>query len=626
MRARPRVAGSAVSEARTAMSPTTPRAGRRRLSLGLLALTVAGGLASGAVTAVTTTAAVSAEPAGDCAVATPLADVHSDDPVTGLTVTRGTVPEAFTGTVLGVLRDGIAPGVDMVMVRLSSPVIDKVGIWEGMSGSPVYAADGSLIGAVAFGLAAGPSPVAGVTPYEAMDDYLVPAASRVPLGGTAARTVARAADVGLAAANRGFAALPTPVGVSGVDAARLARLDRRAAGHPWAERAARSAQPLGRADAAAPGAPDASSIVAGGNLAASLVYGDVTMAAVGTVTSVCAGHVVGFGHPLEWSGRTTLGLHPADAIYVQDDLLTGFKVANIGAPVGTIRQDRGTGITGDLGRLTPTADIVTQVTYGARSRTGASHVVRRTPDNTASTALFQVLGEHASVVDGPARGTEDVTWTVSGTGPDGAAYSVSTGDLFAARGDVSWDAGFAVGELVYRLDRLPGVSVDTVTSAHRLSDGVALDRIQAVQVKQGRTWRPLTPRTALTARAGQVLRVRVLLTTVSGASRTVPARLSVPRSYGGQMLTLAVAGGNVLASGRAPRTLAEMEAQVASRVRNDQLQVVLMREPMVSEDSGYEEMRTARGARARAPRQVSTVVGPLGAVVRGQRFGMVAVR
>ena len=59
-----------------------------------------------------------------------------------------------------------------------------------------------------------------------------------------------------------------------------------------------------------------------------MTWGDVTMAGIGTATSVCGDRVVGFGHPMNWTGDTTLGLHPADAIYVQEDLVAGFKVAN----------------------------------------------------------------------------------------------------------------------------------------------------------------------------------------------------------------------------------------------------------------------------------------------------------
>ena len=90
--------------------------------------------------------------------------------------------------------------------------------------------------------------------------------------------------------------------------------------------------------------------MAGGNLALSAAYGEVTIAATGTATSVCDDRVVGFGHPATFPGRITAGLHPADVLYVQEDPVDGpFKVANLGAPVGTITDDRQTGITGTFG-------------------------------------------------------------------------------------------------------------------------------------------------------------------------------------------------------------------------------------------------------------------------------------
>ncbi|HYF72274.1 MAG TPA: hypothetical protein VD864_05610, partial [Nocardioides sp.] len=128
----------------------------QRRGRALASLITVAGLGLAAVTGATGPAQA-ADPAGDCATPYPVADLVDEQPVTGLTVSRGTTPEGFTGEVIGVLDDGVAPGVDMVMVRLTSPEIDRVGIWQGMSGSPVYAADGRLIGAVAYGLAMGAS-------------------------------------------------------------------------------------------------------------------------------------------------------------------------------------------------------------------------------------------------------------------------------------------------------------------------------------------------------------------------------------------------------------------------------------------------------------------------------------
>lgn len=102
-------------------------------------------------------------------------------PATGLTVEKGTVPDPFTATVLGVVENGIAPDLDLIIVDTDSPAIQRAGgIWAGMSGSPVYAQDGRLIGAVAYGLSAGPSPIAGVTPAEDMYAVLDRPGSTVP--------------------------------------------------------------------------------------------------------------------------------------------------------------------------------------------------------------------------------------------------------------------------------------------------------------------------------------------------------------------------------------------------------------------------------------------------------------
>src|SRR6185295_15683934 len=93
-------------------------------------------------------------------------------------------------------------------------------------------------------------------------------------------------------------------------------------------------------------------IAPGGNLAASLSYGTVTAAAIGTATAVCGDHVVGFGHPLAFAGDSTYSLHGADAVTIQPDVaFPSYKLANLGAPIGTVTEDRLTGIHGVTGAL-----------------------------------------------------------------------------------------------------------------------------------------------------------------------------------------------------------------------------------------------------------------------------------
>ena len=66
----------------------------------------------------------------------------------GRTVFQGTTPEEFQVEILGVMR-GVGPGTNAVLARFSGGPLERTGVFEGMSGTPVFI-DGKLLGAVAF--------------------------------------------------------------------------------------------------------------------------------------------------------------------------------------------------------------------------------------------------------------------------------------------------------------------------------------------------------------------------------------------------------------------------------------------------------------------------------------------
>ena len=88
----------------------------------------------------------------------------------GQTVMVGTKLEEFGAEVLGVMRD-VNPGRDMVLCRLTGCNLEHAGIIQGMSGSPIYI-DGKLLGAVAFAWEFAKDPIAGVTPFSQMVQYV----------------------------------------------------------------------------------------------------------------------------------------------------------------------------------------------------------------------------------------------------------------------------------------------------------------------------------------------------------------------------------------------------------------------------------------------------------------------
>ena len=68
------------------------------------------------------------------------------------------------------MRD-VNPGRDMVLCRLKGCNLEHAGIIQGMSGSPIYI-DGKLLGAVAFAWEFAKDPIAGVTPFSQMVQYV----------------------------------------------------------------------------------------------------------------------------------------------------------------------------------------------------------------------------------------------------------------------------------------------------------------------------------------------------------------------------------------------------------------------------------------------------------------------
>src|SRR5262245_25254906 len=200
---------------------------QRALATGITALLVAG-LSSWVASSAAQGAAFDS-----CPDAFPVADLTDGMVATGLTVERGTTPDTFTATVLGVVDDGIATGLDLIIVDTDSPAIQRAGgIWAGMSGSPVYAADGRLIGAVAYSLSFGASSIAGITPAADMKEVLtrataLRAAKKVALPAALRQKLVASGAATAAQASAGMTQLAIPLGVSGLNQNRLDKVTER---------------------------------------------------------------------------------------------------------------------------------------------------------------------------------------------------------------------------------------------------------------------------------------------------------------------------------------------------------------------------------------------------------------
>ena len=536
--------------------------------------------------ALSPTSSSAAPPAG-CIQPYPVAEVTAAQPVNGLTVTSGTTPEAFTGTVIGVQENGVAPGVDMILAELTSAELVRVGgIWQGMSGSPVYAADGRLIGAVSYGLAAGPSPVAGITPaadmmklFDAPSGTLLSGAgaARVALPRSLARVVAATTGATATEASAGMRRLPVPLMVSGLSQERRG-LATKAFG------SSRTAVHLAGTASSTPSAP----IVAGGNVAASVSYGDLSVVGVGTATAVCDGKVIAFGHPMNHTGPSQMTLHGADALYIQKDSLGApFKVANHNAPLGAVTQDRLAGLFGiqDAARVPRTTAITSYAAVpGEAARRGTTRV--SVPEALPDIAAMHMLADQDVVFDAIARGSSVVGWTISGTRGNGSPFTLARSDRFADPGDIS---GASVGDMAAALAALQGndaenITVSEVSTSTTLSRQVRAYQIGQVRILRRGVWRVVRADQPLVARPGSTIRFRIQLNSKVLGSRFARVRVLVPPLARGRFGVLEFTGGNTLMEGgeeegpggvpSAP-SVDEILARVAKAPRNDQVVVSL---------------------------------------------------
>lgn len=499
-----------------------------------------------AASALVTTAALTAAPAQSapdpgCPPTVPTADLAVGDSVNGLTVTAGTTPGTFTGTIQGVLEDGIAPGVDMILADLHSTTVDKVGIWSGMSGSPVYDADGDLIGAVSYSLAFGPSPVAGITPASQMARLLTtPGVARRP-----ARTVAlpralqarivRSGAAGATAAGQGLTRLRMPVRVSGMTADRMAKMTKvldLGGGHVVA-------------GSAGPTSAEEIPIVAGGSMAASLSYGTVTAAGLGTATLVCGDEIVGFGHPMQFSGPSTMSLHGARTLLIQEDpTLSGFKVANLGAPIGTVDGDRMVGIHAATGALPHSIPVTAAANDGASRGSAASHVTQA--DLVPELAFSNMVSAQDTAIDRIGKGTAWAEWTIRGLRKNGTPFHLKRRDLFTDPSDVSSAPAIEVADELFAIQDNSGevvkiTSVDSTTHFYDYTDTYVISKVQA---RQDGTWTTATRRRPLLLKAGRDARLKVVLTSRAAATRTIYVKVAVPARAAGRLGSLRVTGGN----------------------------------------------------------------------------------
>lgn len=300
----------------------------------------------------------------------PLSEVRAGQEGVWRTVIEGQEIKEFPLRILGVLDNFIGPRQPAIIAEALDPDNLLSGPVAGMSGSPVYI-DGRLVGAYAYGYVwpkeqaiIGITPIEGMLPLLETRDQLPPGLRGLP--GRDPQPMERRSGGGELAqrpSRDDFGAvltpLPTPLGLSGFRASTIEAFRGEwealglapvsGAGGMWSS-ASTELEPVRPLDLR-PGA-----VIAG-----VLMAGDFSAAATGTITYVSGNKLLGFGHPFLQEGEVAMPLAGAEVLTVVRNLRSSFKLSRVGQMEGTLRQDRLTGVAGEVGPLPPMIDLAIEI-------------------------------------------------------------------------------------------------------------------------------------------------------------------------------------------------------------------------------------------------------------------------
>ena len=300
----------------------------------------------------------------------PLSEVKEGMSGTARTVFRGTEPEEFNVEILGVVPGAIGPRQDMIVGKISGGGADRTAVFAGMSGSPVYV-NGKLVGAISYSFPFSKEAICGITPIEQMIDIFdekqpsrnvareprtVSFAELASADGVFGLPKVQASSAVLtgmsqnsalvAVAGQTFQRIATPVTFNGISQETLNQFA------PQLMQA--GLLPVAAVGGAAAITPikqeDATTLVGGDSVSMQLTRGDISLAAAGTVTLRDGEKIYAFGHPFLGLGSSDLPMSESHVVTVIPNMNNSFKMSVPDAMVGSMTQDRATGVFGKLGK------------------------------------------------------------------------------------------------------------------------------------------------------------------------------------------------------------------------------------------------------------------------------------
>jgi hypothetical protein len=315
----------------------------------------------------------------------PLSEVKPGMAGFGRTVFRGDQPEEFPIEVVDVQRN-FFPKRNLILIRLKGEKAEHTGVASGMSGSPIFV-DGKIIGALSYSVGIFlREPLAGVTPIEEMLEIFNRESNRahelavfVSSGQNKFLEMALGLEelawknfvpqelVQRRAALMGtFRPIDLPLTFGGVRPNLIEQATDllKPAGFVVTGGGNALDAPEAKSNRNASGIePEMAALLQpGAAIGAVLMTGDADIEAIGTVSYRRDNQVLAFGHPFFDSGPVEIPISLARILLTVPSDYSSYKLGLSSTLLGTLRQDRTTGIYGVVGDAPPLVPMTVRYT------------------------------------------------------------------------------------------------------------------------------------------------------------------------------------------------------------------------------------------------------------------------
>jgi hypothetical protein len=506
------------------------------------------------------------------------------------TVFSGSDTQEFGVEILGVLPGFPGPKQSAIIGKLTGTNVDRTGVFAGMSGSPVYI-DGKLVGAIAFSFPFAKEPIAGITPIKQMIDLFNKGTENENQKPKEPRPVsfAQLASVDwkpnlpkpavsgaplLAPVGAGSPLLPllgqqmvpiaTPLVFSGISQESLAMFA--------PQLLANGLLPVSGVGGSAAITPlaqaNANTFPAGSSISVQLVRGDYSLAAAGTVTLRDGDRIYAFGHPFLSLGASDMPMAEASVVTVVPNANNSFKLAVPGPMVGSISQDRGSGIFGLIGKAPKMIPVKVNL-HTSRDRT-ETYTYEVATDSFLTPLLLNITVFNMIISSERALG--DSTISVEGEIRVKGQEPVRIDRRFSSSNNTPI---MAAGSVAAPVSALLTSGFDDVQL-----DGINLD-ISSTETKYAGTLERITlDRTEV--RRGEKVEVQAYVRTESGKQFVQRIPLQIPEDAALGQLLIFVGDGGALQEGSAakafvPQDLTQLVRAINTVKKSDRLYVKLFR-------------------------------------------------